>query len=191
MEKGKLFIISAPTGVGKTTLVKEALKRIKETISIKRVVTYTLRTPRKGEVDNVHYNFISTKEFNQKLHDEFFLETSTYHKQNYGSPMSLLDDLEDGKNLILIVDRNGARAALGAVRNAVTIFVSAPSLEIIKQRLVSRGTETQAKISQRLAIAKEDMELETKQPLYCYHIVNDVFENAVEELIHIITSEVV
>ncbi len=189
MEKGKLFIISAPTGVGKTTLVKEALKRIEDTITIERVVTYTLRKPRNGEIDGVHYHFISPEEFNNKVHNGFFLETSTYHAQEYGSPASLLDDLEEGKSLILIVDRNGTRTTLNAVRNAVTIFISAPSLETIKQRLISRGTETQEKIKQRLAIAKEDMDLEKKQPLYRYHIINDVFEEAARELIHIITSE--
>jgi len=189
MEKGKLFIISAPTGVGKTTLVSRALKQLKDEISIDRVVTYTLRTSRKGETDGVDYHFISPESFQEKSVDGFFLETNVYHARSYGSPASIIDDLEEGKNLILIVDREGAKSAVAAVRDAVTIWISAPSLEVIKQRLIGRGTESGKKIEQRLEIAKQEIEYEEKHPMYRYHIVNDIFETAVGELVHIIMSE--
>jgi guanylate kinase len=190
MEKGKLFIISAPTGVGKTTLVKETLKRIKDSIDIDRVVTYTSRKPRDGEIDGVHYHFINPEKFIQNIQSKFFLETNIYHAKEYGSPSSLVDELELGKNLILIVDRQGTKSAIVTIPDAITIWISAPSLEVIKKRLVGRGSESEKKVQQRMAIAKEETEFEEKKPFYQYHLVNDVFEKAVEELIHIITSEV-
>ena len=185
---GKLFVISASSGAGKTSLVNNAIKRLAPDIDIKRVVTYTTRAPRPHEVHGQDYYFISHDEFNKKLKEGFFLESSTYDGHQYGSPQVQYDLLQ-GTSLLLITDRAGAKEVHRQIGQAVLIWILAPDVETLKQRMISRETETHTQIERRLKIAIQEMEEENKQHFFEYHLVNDDFERSLEELILIIHDE--
>ena len=104
MAKGKLFVVSGPSGVGKTTIVRQAIERLSKDYDIERIVTYTSRPPREGEEPGQDYIFISSDEFKQKQQDRFFLETNEYENHSYGSPMPSTQDMELGKSFIMILD---------------------------------------------------------------------------------------
>src|SRR5581483_10666268 len=112
IKPGVLFIVSAPSGAGKTTLVNAALGSLKSSHAIERVITYTSRMPREGEIPGVDYHFISELEFQSRIKDGFFLEWSGAYGTYYGTPRGLLEDLEKGHHRILIPDRNGAQKIL-------------------------------------------------------------------------------
>lgn len=185
---GKLFVISASSGAGKTTLINQAIARLAPSTPITRAVTYTTRAPRANEVNGKDYFFISTEEFNKKTKEGFFLETSSYDGHQYGSPQ-LQSELLQGSSLILITDRAGAKEVRKKIENAVLIWISAPDLKILRERMISRASETHSQIERRLKIAIQEMEEENKQHFFEYHIVNDEFERALEELILVIRDE--
>ncbi len=191
MATGTLFVISAPSGTGKTSLTTEALKRLEGRVDICRHLTCTTRTPRDGEVDGRDYVFVSKDEFAQKRTAGFFLETSEYNNHWYGSPNSVAEQLELGKSVIAITDRPGLRNFKQAIPGAVLIWVSPPNFESLKQRMIGRGTESALQVEKRLGIAQQEMDEERKQPLAKYHLVNDDFDKAVVELMRIITDEAV
>lgn len=182
MKSGTLFIVSAPSGAGKTSLVSALLAQnpFKNTLSC--VITYTTRLPRLGEVNGRDYHFIKEAEFLRLIEKGFFAEWSTAYGTYYGTPVSVIEDLAQGHSLILILDRAGARSMLNIVPDAVLIWIAPPSIEALASRLRVRGTENEAQIKRRIALAREEMAQEAQNPLYTHHIVNDSFENSLNSL---------
>jgi guanylate kinase len=182
--RGKLFVISGPSGAGKDTVVNQAIDRIKKDYDIERITTYTTRPPREGEVDGKDYFFISYDDFVEKEKNGFFLETNKYAAGNvYGSPVPNSADLEMGKNFVLVVDINGAKEAAKKFKDTMFIWVAPPDMTTLRNRLEKRGTESHAQVEMRLNQAKHEMEEAHKIRLFEYILVNDIFEQSVEELL--------
>jgi guanylate kinase len=187
-KKGMLFIISAPSGAGKTTLVTEAIKRLKPTMDISRVITFTTRPARTNEKDGKDYIFLTHDEFEKKDSQGFFLETNRYNNCSYGSPTSILTDLKLGKNLIIIPDINGAKSIAKHIPDAILLWINTKDLKELKRRLLKRGQHTNSELEKRLNIAAEEMKEAAKPRLFNYIVINDVFEQTVAEIIQIIKT---
>lgn len=190
MNKGKLFVISAPSGAGKTTLVNEALNRIGKSHKISRVITTTTRPLRDTEVEGVDYNHLSVDEFKAKIEKDEFLEWSTWYDHYYGSPSRVLSELDRGFSFIMILDRAGARDVLQEYPQALLLWIEPPSIEELKKRLFRRGQNKDADIVRRLDKARIEMEQELEEKLYKYHLINDSFEKTVQELKKILALEI-
>lgn len=188
--KGHLFIVSGLTGGGKTTITQAALKNLSEKLPIFKVVTYTTRPPRPNEREGVDYGFVSESEFqSMKLHGDF-LETTLYDGYWYGSPKAILSGCAAGKSFILVTDRAGAKTIKSLVPDAVLVWITVPSIEVLAERLRHRGTENSKATAQRLAIAAQEMDAESNETIYDHHIMNDNFQNAVNDLVRLIMQEV-
>lgn len=183
MSFGKFFIISAPSGAGKTSLVKEVLKECGKKYNLKRAITYTTRPPREGEIDGEHYHFVSIKEFKEKVDKDYFIEWSTWYDHYYGSPSSLLKEIQEGTSFVAVLDRQGAKDVFSLHPHAILIWITPPSLEELKNRLMIRGEDSQATIENRLRKASIEIEEEESEHFYQYHIINDSYEKAKKEMI--------
>lgn len=188
--KGKLFVLSAPSGAGKTTLVQALLERFGYYYALERVITYTSKQPRSTERHGIDYHFISPEEFQSKIREGFFLEWSQSYGTYYGSPRHVLDKLVQGKSLILILDRQGAQNIVGGgYQDAILIWLYTKSIEDLRARLESRNTETREQIDRRLVLARQEISAEFQTPQYQYHIMNHDFERALKKLERIIRNE--
>ncbi|MBA3953996.1 guanylate kinase [Candidatus Dependentiae bacterium] len=176
---GKLFIISAPSGAGKTSLVTALLKN-KSTL--KRLITYTSRAPRVGEIYGYDYYFVSEAEFKLKIEEGFFLEWSLVYGAYYGSARSLLDSLASGQSFVAVVDRQGAQALCQLIKGAVLIWINTPSLSVLEDRLRARATDSQERIAYRLKLAEQEIKQEQVEVFFHYTVINDVFEEALSSL---------
>ena len=180
-DNGDLFIVSAPSGAGKTTLCKEVLKRIK---GIEYSVSYTTRMPRKGEQNKIDYYFITKEAFKEKIKSGKWAEWAEVYGNFYGTSAEFLDArLTAGINLLLDIDVQGTIQIKKKYPDSITIFIMPPSLETLRTRLESRGTDNQHTIEMRLAIAEKEMK---KKDLYRHIIINDNLSTAVSELIRAI-----
>lgn len=186
---GKLFIVSAPSGAGKTSLVDEILTRLKRQYNIDRLVTYTSRDIRPGETEGKDFCFVSPKEFEKRVQEGFFLEWSKEYEHYYGSPRRVENDLKDGHSRILVIDRSGAKQVLEHISDAITVWIYTPSIEVLKERLLSRGVNSPEQIETRLEIAKQELEQEAQHKFYTHHILNDDFEKAASDLEKILENE--
>lgn len=175
---GTLFIISAPSGAGKTTLLQALYEDMKDDYLLEKVITYTTKNPRGNEKDGIDYHFVSKARFNEMLEDGEFMEYSKAYVDYYGSPASVIEGLKKGVSYLLIVDRIGAEAIKHRVPQAVLFWVEAPSLEVLKDRMVRRGALSEGVVARRLQRAVEEMRLERATPLYTHHIINDKFDAA-------------
>lgn len=188
--KGKLFIVSAPSGAGKTTLVQALLERFGHVYAMERVITYTSKKPRVTERHGIDYHFIDANEFECKLQEGFFMEWSNCYDTYYGSPKSVLDGIASGKSYILILDRVGA---LNVVRTCnadpVLIWLYTKSIDDLRTRLEGRKTETKEQIERRMEIAKQEISAEFQSPEYHYHVLNHDFERALKKLERIVRRE--
>lgn len=186
MKLGTLFIISAPSGAGKTSLVNALLAQepFKEALSC--VITYTTRLPRPGDINGRDYHFIQEAEFLALIEKGFFAEWSTAYGTYYGTPITVLEDLAQGLSRVLILDRAGAKSIKSVVPEAVLIWITPPTTEVLEARLQGRNTENQDQIQRRMALARLEMEAEAQNPLYEHIIVNDFFEVSLEYLKKII-----
>jgi guanylate kinase len=187
--KGLLVIISGPSGSGKTTIVRELISRMQDRYPVTQVVTYTTRDIRKGEKPG-DYHWISEAEFKQKIDQGFFLEWSNAYGAYYGTPRSILNDIAQGKIDILIVDQVGARLLKAQIPDAVTIWLSVPSLEELRKRLINRGRETPEQIEKRLRIASEEMENEKKCKFYAFFVDNYLKEGTIIAVENIIVKTI-
>jgi guanylate kinase len=187
-KKGTLFIISAPSGAGKTTLITEVIKRLKPEINISQIITYTTRSPRKNEKKSKDYIFITEDDFEKKKTEGFFLETNRYNNHSYGSPASILMDVALGKNLVIIPDINGAKSIAKQVPDAILIWINTKDLTELKCRLLKRGQHTNSELEKRLKIAEQEIKEASKPRLFNYIVINDVFDQTVAEIIHIIKT---
>lgn len=184
---GKLFLISASSGAGKTTLVREVIARFGD-IQLKRVITYTTKTPRPGEQNGIDYHFLSEPEFLKKIDENFFVEHSTVYGAYYGFPRSVLHEVGTGAHYIAIVDRAGAASIKTAWPAAVLIWIQPPDQDALEQRLHARAQDTDATIAFRLAIARQ--ESAEDQALYQHRIINDDLTVAVDVLHSLMKLEI-
>lgn len=182
MAKGFLFILSAPAGTGKTTLVEMLTKEFPNVVAS---VSFTTRQPRPNEVEGVHYHFISKEEFLQRIADGEFLEHVELYGDYYGtSRLWVESQLVQGKHVILVIDTQGAELLKSS--KAITIFIAPPSIEELERRLRLRQTETKETIEKRLLWAKKEMDA---QKNYDYLIINDDLANAYQALRSILIAE--
>lgn len=180
---GNLFIISAPSGTGKTTLLKEVQLRLPE---IRFSVSFTTREPRKGEMHGRDYFFISKDEFLRGIKEGRFLEWACVHGNYYGTDKAVIEEwLSNGLEVILDIDVQGARTIKCQYPFASTIFILPPSWEELERRLRSRGTDSDEVIRRRLSNASKEI---SEAFWYDYIVINDEISKAVDELITIITS---
>lgn len=184
IKKGILFVISAPSGAGKTTLCRKVLESMPD---IKFSVSYTTRSPRQGEVDGVHYNFVDNEEFRRMIAGSEFIEWAEVHSNFYGTSRKKIAEMTSaGIDVLLDIDVQGARQVKESLPDSVLIFILPPSFEVLKERLTGRMTDTDEVIKKRLKKAADEIR-EYKN--YDYVIVNYVIENAITELKSIIIAE--
>ena len=180
-KQGHLFIISAPSGGGKTTLSKAVVNRFND---IFYSVSYTTRSPRNGEQDGVDYYFIQKKDFEKRIESGHWAEWAEVHGNYYGTSAEFLDKgLDSGHDMLLDIDVQGTIQILGRYPDSVTIFIMPPSLETLRKRLEMRRTESRATIERRLLNAENEI---VQKGLYRYVIVNDQLSVSIEKLIAII-----
>lgn len=180
---GQLFIVSAPSGVGKTTLIHRIRS---EQPDLCFSVSVTTRSPRPGEVHGRDYFFISKEEFIRGVETEAFIEWAQVHGNFYGTYGSQVRDwLTEGKDVLLDIDVQGARQVRCAAPHAWTIFVVPPSLEALQQRLNKRGTETTAQLATRLAAARAELQ---EAAWYDFIVLNDDLEEAVRDFSSILRA---
>ncbi len=183
-EKGILFILSGPSGVGKGT-VRQRL--FKEKTDLKYSISMTTRTIRHGETDGVDYFYKTKAEFERLIGQNQLLEYAQYVDNYYGTPRAYVEDmLEAGHDVFLEIVFQGALQVKKSFPEGVFIFLFPPSLEELKNRIVSRGTESDELVLNRLREAKKEIEM---MDYYDYVIVNDQVEHAVEKIRSIIQSE--
>jgi guanylate kinase len=180
LRKGFLFVLSGPSGVGKDTLLKEFLKT---DLKITKCVTYTTRPPRPGEVDGVDYKFVSLAEFEELKRNNAFLEWAEIGGNLYATPRDFVErKLEEGEDIILKIDVQGATRVKELFPEAILIFVAPPSLEVLAERMRKRGSPEE-EIERRLEIASREMEMAGN---YQFVLVNNDLEETLEKLYEII-----
>jgi guanylate kinase len=181
---GLVFIISAPSGTGKTTLVKGVMDQLP---GLQFSVSYTTRLPRPNEKDGEDYHFVSHSVFQKMVARNEFLEWAEVLGNHYGTPRPDLKKMEsEGIDLILDIDTQGAKRAIKEIDLPVLIYLLPPSLKVLRERLINRGVDSLEMVKFRLSNARRDME---EAHLYHYVIINDRREDAIEKLKSIIIAE--
>jgi guanylate kinase len=181
---GLIFVISAPSGTGKTTLVREVIKQIP---GLQFSVSFTTRLPRANEKEGEDYHFVSHSAFQKMVEGNEFLEWAEVLKNRYGTPRPDLKKMEaEGVDLILDIDTQGAKKVLKEIDRPILIYLLPPSLKVLRERLMNRGVDSLEMVKFRLSNARRDME---EAHGYHYVIVNHRIEDAVEILKSIILAE--
>lgn len=175
---GKIIIISAPSGTGKSTIINKLMAM--PDLDLKFSVSATNRAPREGEKDGINYYFLTTEEFTRKIKEDAFIEyEEVYAGRYYGTLKSEVSRiLNDGHNLILDIDVKGGVNVKKLYPDAAAIFILPPSIDTLRQRLINRGTDDEETISQRVAKAEYELSFASK---YDYSVVNDDLGKAVKE----------
>jgi len=182
--QGNLFIITAASGAGKTSLVKAILEN---NPNIELSISYTTRSPRPGEVDGVDYRFINKESFIEMQQQNIFLETAECHGASYGtSKKIILETIESGRDIILEIDWQGAFSIKKIYKEAISIFILPPSIKALEDRLKNRGQDSEETISKRLSAAKDEMSHLEK---FDYVTINDDFDCALRDIEAILMSE--
>jgi guanylate kinase len=183
-EKGLLFILSGPSGVGKGT-VGAALRASNSNVVYS--VSATSRSPRPGEVEGVNYFFKTREEFEEMIRNDEFLEWAVYVNNYYGTPRNFVfEQMEQGKDVFLEIEVQGAMQVKERYPEGIFIFLIPPDMEELRQRIKNRGTEDDEVISNRLKVAREEIEMMKN---YDYVVVNDRVDLAVKRIESIITAE--
>lgn len=181
---GNLFIITAASGAGKTSLIKALLK---EDPHLKLSISHTTRQPRPGEVNGVDYHFVDDASFLKMLGEAQFLESAEVHGARYGTSQPAVDGpLQAGFDVILEIDWQGAEQVRRLFPDAISIFVLPPSLETLEHRLNSRGQDSQETISRRVAAARAEM---SHVGEFDYVTINDQFDVALQDISAIVRAQ--
>ena len=184
MIPGNLYIVTAASGAGKTSLIKAVLAEDKH---LKLVVSHTTRQPRPGEQNGVDYHFVDDATFLQMLGDALFLESAQVHGARYGTSHLAVDaPLQAGHDVILEIDWQGAVQVRRLFPNAISIFVLPPSIETLEQRLNARGQDSQETISKRVAAARDEM---AHVGEFDYVTINNYFDDALQDIRAIIRAQ--
>lgn len=181
--KGTLIVLSGFSGAGKGTVVKELVTKYGYQVSI----SATTRSPREGELDGREYHFKTKEEFESMIQQDGFIEWAQYVGNYYGTPRAFVEEaLEHGTNVILEIEVQGALNIKKQYPDAVLLFIAPPSANVLKERLIGRGTEDMDTVNKRLQRAKE----ESKDMLqYEYLVVNDILSDCVEQVHQIVLNE--
>ncbi len=176
-DRGHLYVISGPSGVGKGTLVSKLLGSRDDVVLS---ISATTRSPRPGEVDGVNYLFMTKEAFQKLVEDDGFIEWAEYAGNFYGTPLSFIEkQLEDGKNVILEIEVQGAFQVKDKLPDTTLIFIEPPSMEELERRIIGRGTESPDVIEKRMNAAKLEMDRKME---YDIAIVNDEIDSALQKL---------
>lgn len=185
IEKGLLIVLSGPSGVGKGTVRKEIFSQ--KNNAFEYSISMTTRLPREGEVDGTDYFFKTREEFESLIEQGKLLEYAEFVGNYYGTPVDYVRETTDkGKDVFLEIEVEGAKQVREKFPDGLFIFLSPPSLSELKNRIVTRGTETEEIINNRMNVAKEEIEM---MHLYDYVVENDTVENACEKIKAIIIAE--
>lgn len=184
-KKGILFIISAPSGSGKTSLCKRVVKSVK---NLKHSISHTTRAPRPREKEGINYFFVSKEQFQKKIKKKEFIEWAKVHQNYYGTSVKMIKDyLDKGKDLILDLDVQGAEQLRKRFeKDAVLVFIIPPSLKVLHVRLKDRGSDSDREILRRMSDADKELSFYEK---YDYILVNKDLDETAEQLQSIIISE--
>ncbi len=183
MKKGKIIIISGPSGVGKGTVIE---KLRNEDSSLGFSVSATTRAPREGEINGVNYHFVSREQFEEMINNGEMIEYTCYNGNFYGTPKSSVEDvISRGFNIILDIEVEGAANMKKEFPQATSIFILPPDIETLYDRLKGRGTEDEETINKRIARAREELEF---QHNYDFRVINDTVDEAVAEIRNIISK---
>ena len=181
---GRLIIVSAPSGGGKTTLCRALRRRMPD---LGYSVSFTTRSPRPGEQDGVDYHFIDRDTFEKGIAGERWAEWAVVHGNLYGTSADYLRQaLAGGQDVLLDIDVQGARQLLDRFPDSLTIFIEPPSMEVLARRLAARGTDDPETVARRLRDAEQEM---AQRGLYQHRIINDRLEDAVEALAALVAKE--
>lgn len=181
---GKLIVISAPSGAGKTTLCNALIKHFD---NLAYSISHTTRAPRHGEKDGKEYFFISEDEFTENSKNNNWAEWANVHGHFYGTHASFIkDNLAKGRDILLDIDVQGAEQIVKRFPETITIFIMPPSFDTLRNRLEKRGTDSERSITKRLENAKTEI---AKKSMYQHIIINDDIEKAVHELISILDEK--
>ena len=188
MKNPKLYLVSAPSGAGKSSLIDAVLASAKQSdLALELSISYTTRSPRKGELNGNQYFFISEEDFLNKKNSNFFLEDAEVHGNWYGTSVDFVESkLSSGINLILEIDVQGFRQINELDIKYESIFILPPSIYSLEERIKSRGDEDIESIYLRLKNAKDELAYAKE---YKHIIINDSFEDAEKELFNIIAQE--
>ena len=184
MNKGRVFIISGPSGSGKDTVLKKVFERLPD---IEFSISSITRPMRAGEIEGEKYNFISRERFEEMIANDELLEHNTFVGNYYGTPKApVINCIENGKDMLIEVDVNGAAQIRQKMPDAVSIFIMPPSLEVLKKRLYGRGTDSEDVIKKRINEALQEI---ARAIEYDYIVVNDVIETAVDNIITVMSVD--
>ena len=178
---GKLIVISGPSGSGKTTVCDRLLEEMPD---LQYSISFTTRSPRKGEKEGRDYFFIEKEQFEKRIQEGKFLEYAQVFDNYYGTDKDWVNEiLEQGKNVLLCIDVQGANQVKKNFEDAILIFLMPPDFEELGRRLRGRGTDGEDQIKKRLDMAKEEM---AQVSNYNYMVVNDKLKDSVRDILHII-----
>jgi guanylate kinase len=182
--RGILFVVSSPSGGGKGTLIRHVLNKVP---NLSYSVSYTTRAPRRGEVDGREYFFVTSEKFQEMIAANRFLEWAQVHGKLYGTcEDQVAREITEGRDIILEVDVQGAASVRKVIADSVSIFILPPSFEVLRERLVSRGTDTSEELELRLRKAPEELR---DYVAFDFVIINDQIDRAGAQLASIIYAE--